>query len=81
MESCKHRHLVLLPNEGRRLRCRHCHLTIKEDELDTGYCPECFERCGKRHEDFEVVETASDQKIRYRCEACHAIIEYVALEI
>jgi len=76
MDSCKHHHLVLLPHSTQRMRCRHCHLTIKADELEGDYCPECYERSGLRRHDFELIET--EMSTRYRCEACHAIIEYVA---
>ncbi len=76
MTLCKHSHLVLLPEAPRRLRCRRCHLTIKAEELDQKYCPECFESSGKRYEDFEIVE--SEAGTRYRCEECHAVIEYIA---
>jgi hypothetical protein len=48
-------------------------LTIRSDELDGGYCPECFERTGRRHEDFETVPTSD--ATRYRCEDCGAIID------
>lgn len=75
MKQCKHNNLVLLPNTTKRLRCRHCHLTIKSDELDGNYCPECLESRGRRHADFETVE--AEESTRYRCEECHIIIEYV----
>ena len=73
MEKCNHKNLVLLPGPQKRLRCRHCHLTISVDELGDGHCPECFERSGDRRYDFEPVgaETVSTQ---YRCETCGAII-------
>jgi hypothetical protein len=51
-------------------------LTIKAQELNLKYCPECFENSGKRRADFEKIETGTN--IRYRCEDCHAIIEYLA---
>ncbi len=74
MDRCSHQHLILINESARRLRCRHCHLTIKEDELDLDYCPECFEAEGKKRYDFETIE--SQNTTRYRCESCHAIIEY-----
>jgi ribosomal protein L44E len=49
-------------------------LTIKEEELNNNYCPECYESSGKKHAEFEVIETK--ENIRYRCEDCHTIIEY-----
>lgn len=76
MTACKHTNLILLPGSARHLRCRHCHLTIKAEELEAGYCPECFEVSGKKHDDFETI--ASSDQTKYRCEACGAIIEYKA---
>lgn len=63
-----------MPEQGRRMRCRRCHLTIDADELEGGYCPECYEVDGVRHTDFEVLE--SPQRTRYRCEQCGAVIDY-----
>ena len=74
MTACKHKHLVLVPASAPRLRCRRCHLTLKADELVAGCCPECYERSGRRSKDFETL--LPDEKIRYRCEACGAIIVY-----
>lgn len=73
--SCRHLNLVLIPPPKSRLRCRHCHLTIAADELDGGYCPECYEASGKKRADFEAVEGVGDTKTRYQCEQCGAIIE------
>lgn len=73
--SCKHLTLVLLPERNNVLRCRHCHLTIDRDELHGGYCPECFERDGRRYYDFDSVESPDKGKICYRCEQCGLIIE------
>jgi hypothetical protein len=50
-------------------------LTIKAEDLDGGYCPECFEREGIRTEDFETVAPEENAPSRYRCESCGAIIE------
>ncbi len=75
MESCRHLHLVLLPQQKGRLRCRHCHLSIVKEELQDGYCPECFEETGKERYDFEEVQPSGTQKTRYQCEECGAIIE------
>jgi len=74
MVECPHKVLVLLPQSERRLRCRHCHLTISEKELGQGCCPECFEERGKRHTDFDVVDEAMP-KVRYQCETCSLLIE------
>ena len=75
MTSCRHQKLVLVGGQGKKLRCRHCHLTIDEKELGDGYCPECQEVYGVRRRDFEEVETKSTGKGRYRCEDCGALIE------
>jgi rubrerythrin len=76
MTSCTHLTLVLLPEKKNVLRCRHCHLTIKDDELrEQGYCPECFEVQGRRRYDFDAIETEDKEKIRYQCEQCGIIIE------
>lgn len=69
MNVCKHRNLLLLPPAHDRIRCRHCHLTIRRDELKGRFCPECYEAKGIKRFDFEeVVESAS--KVRYLCEDC-----------
>ena len=75
MDSCKHRYLELLPERKKRLRCRHCHLTITADELSDGYCPECFESQGRKRYDFEELKPIKTGKVRYRCETCGVIIE------
>jgi hypothetical protein len=77
MTSCRHQHLVLLPPEKNRLRCRRCYLTITPDELNDltgGYCPECFESQGIKQYDFEEIP-AEGEKTRYQCEECGVIIE------
>lgn len=74
MSECKHHNLTLLPQTAQRLRCRQCNLTIKADELEFDYCPECFEVSGKKRYDFEQV--VFGPKTQYRCENCGAIIEY-----
>jgi rubrerythrin len=75
MDSCRHLHLVLLPQAANKLRCRHCHLTITAEELNNGYCPECYHTHGRKNSDFEEVETSGDGKTRYRCEECGVIID------
>ncbi len=76
MTSCNHNSLVLLPGEKNRLRCQHCHLVIKAEDLQDGYCPECFEISGKRQYDFEEVADATKAGItKYRCEECGITIE------
>ena len=75
MEHCDHNKLVLITENESRLRCRHCNLTIKANELGGGYCPECYEESGVRRSDFEEIPAESSDIARYRCEKCHAIIE------
>lgn len=75
MSSCDHRTLVLLPGQKKRLRCRHCHLLIKAEELGNNCCPECFDARGEKRYDFEEVNTAETDVLRYRCEDCGVIIE------
>ena len=74
MTACRHHQLVLLPDTGNRLRCRHCHLTITSEELGDGYCPECYEIYGRKQYDFETVADGNPGITRYRCEECGAII-------
>ncbi len=74
MASCDHQNLMLLP-EKNRLRCQRCHLTIKAEELDGNYCPECLEIDGKKRYDFEDIATIKPGTVRYRCEGCGIIIE------
>ncbi len=75
MTDCKHDVLVLLPQKSGRLRCLHCHLTIKADELGDGYCPECFDTQGKRHFDFEEIKSSGKETTVYRCDECGIMIE------
>ena len=75
MHSCSHANLVQLPEKEKRMKCRHCHLTIKAEDLKQGYCPECFDRTGNKRYDFEAVEPKKSAVTRYRCEDCGIIIE------
>ena len=75
MASCEHRELILLPEQADRLQCRHCHLTIKADELSGDYCPECFEIHGEKRNDFEKIGAKDSAKSRYRCEKCGIMID------
>ena len=75
MTSCRHRQLVLLPVNHVRVRCRHCHLTIKATDLTSRYCPECFETNNTKRYDFEEIVTVESGSARYRCEECGVIIE------
>jgi len=74
MASCEHRELILLPEQADRLQCRHCHLTIKADELSGDYCPECFEIHGEKRNDFEKIAAKKIAKFRYKCEKCGIMI-------
>ena len=75
MTSCDHSNLLLLSERKSRLRCRNCHLTIAEDELGDGYCPECFDANGKKQYDFEPVQEPGEGKTIYRCEDCGIRVE------
>ncbi|MBT8339956.1 MAG: hypothetical protein HKP58_13345 [Desulfatitalea sp.] len=75
-KGCRHLNIALLPQRGERLRCRQCHLTLKAEELERGYCPECYEASGQRRNDFEII--SHDEQTKYRCEDCGAIIAYHA---
>jgi hypothetical protein len=75
MEPCRHKELVLVKKQGKKLRCRRCHLTIGEEELGEGFCPECREASGVRHRDFEEIESEDDGTVTYCCEACGALIK------
>jgi hypothetical protein len=77
MPSCTHRQLVLLPAQKARVRCRHCHLTINATDLDTRYCPECFETHRTKRYDFEEIATVETDEVRYRCEECGVLIVWL----
>lgn len=75
-DDCPHTHLTLIPPEVQvRLRCRRCHLTLPEDELSGGACPECLERDGRRRKDFERVEIQTAKTTRMRCETCGMVAD------
>jgi rubrerythrin len=75
MTSCSHKKLALLPEQKNRLRCRHCHLTIKADDIGDSYCPECFEIKGKKQYDFEELKEEKTGTTIYRCEGCGITVE------
>jgi transposase-like protein len=50
-------------------------LTIAEEELGDGYCPECFENSGSKRYDFEELGSGASDVARYRCEECGAVIK------
>ncbi len=73
MPTCSHNNLLLLAAPAPKLRCRHCHLTIRAEELDGGPCPECYEASGRRRYDFETLVEAPGSG-QYRCEDCGILI-------
>lgn len=75
MTSCNHSALELLPERKKTLRCRCCHLTIAEEEIGDGFCPECFANSGSKRYDFEELVATGDGIARYRCEQCGAIVK------
>jgi predicted RNA-binding Zn-ribbon protein involved in translation (DUF1610 family) len=76
MTSCNHSALELLPERKKTLRCRYCHLTIAEEEIGDGFCPECFANSGSKRYDFEgMAAVGAGIVARYRCEECGAIIK------
>ncbi|HJX08921.1 MAG TPA: hypothetical protein VJ733_00275 [Candidatus Binatia bacterium] len=75
MTSCNHSALELLPEIRKRLRCRYCHLTIAEEEIGAGFCPECFANSRSKRYDFEELVATGEGIARYRCEQCGAIVK------
>ena len=75
MSACPHRQLVLVRDTHARLRCRHCHLTIKAADLSAHYCPECFETTHTKRYDFDEVVPVDSGIVYYRCEMCGGMIE------
>jgi len=73
MAHCTHANIMLIPEDAGRLRCRHCHLTLKAEELENGYCPECLAISGQKRNDFEKIEPEKGIA-RYRCEECGAML-------
>ena len=73
MTCCAHTNIILIPGDTGRLRCRHCHLTLKTEELENGFCPECLAVNGHKRTDFEKIEPEK-KTVRYRCEACGALL-------
>lgn len=74
MPECLHKNLVVINIPMTKLRCQHCHLQITPEELDSGYCPECFEETGRKHYDFEEIQSGSSSVTEYRCEDCGVVI-------
>ncbi|MFZ1757421.1 MAG: hypothetical protein WBO46_13935 [Caldilineaceae bacterium] len=68
-ETCLHKNLVLLTEAKDRVRCRHCHLTIRSEQL-SGFCPECYETSGQKRNDFDAVEIQGNGKVQYECDDC-----------
>ena len=75
MASCAHTNLTRLPEPEKRLRCRHCHLSMTANDLEQDYCPECFEINGEKRYDFETLDAETSASVKYRCEDCGVIIE------
>lgn len=75
MPECLHKNLVLLKEPSGKLRCHHCHLTLATEELQDGFCPECYETSGKKRYEFDTIAAEHQGKTRYRCEDCGVIIE------
>jgi Zn finger protein HypA/HybF involved in hydrogenase expression len=75
MSGCKHTNIMLVPHSTSiRLRCRYCHLTIKQEDLEGEYCPECMAVNGQRRNDFETIEPREKASVQYRCEDCGAML-------
>ncbi len=74
MDACSHSNIVVVMEGLQRLRCRHCHLTLKPDELVHGYCPECYETDGRKRDDFEEIPDTGGNTPSYRCEDCGAAL-------
>jgi hypothetical protein len=74
MNSCNHTTLELLPARKSSLRCRYCHLTLAGEDLQAGYCPECFDVSGTKRYEFDEVKSREEAAARYRCDDCGAII-------
>lgn len=75
MDSCKHEILTLVQVKKKRLRCRHCHLTISADELGNGCCPECRDVHKIRRRDFDQLAEDDKDTTRYCCERCGLVVE------
>jgi len=75
MKSCKHEVLTLMQPKKTRLRCMHCHLTITEEELGSGCCPECLDVHKARRKDFEKIDGPDTGTTRYCCEKCGLVVE------
>jgi len=74
MQDCRHTHLIVFKDAGKRLRCRYCHLTLKPDELVHDYCPECFENGGQKHDAFDEIPMTGRDATHYRCEDCGSVL-------
>jgi hypothetical protein len=44
-------------------------------EAADGHCPECFERSGKRYDDFDEIDPPEGKQTAYRCEQCGVIVK------
>ena len=70
MSTCRHQKLVLIKQDKNKLRCTHCHLTINEEDLDSDFCPECWETDRIRRRDFKKIDQKENDSDTYRCEGC-----------
>jgi predicted RNA-binding Zn-ribbon protein involved in translation (DUF1610 family) len=74
MNSCNHTNLELLPVRKNTVRCRYCDLTLAVEDLQDGFCPECFDVSGTKRYEFDEVKSREEPAARYRCDDCGVII-------
>ncbi len=67
-----------MPQEMIKIRCENCHLTIKKDEIGDGFCPECYEKDGKKRYDFEELVPEKSSEIKYSCEDCGYVVKIMS---
>lgn len=75
MATCEHKNLVLIKKPEKKLRCRHCYLSIAPEELESDFCPECFETDGIKRREFDEISEEKGKADSYRCESCGELIE------
>jgi hypothetical protein len=56
------------------MRCRYCSLTLAAEDLQDGFCPECFAVSGRKRYEFEEIKGPQETSARYRCDRCGVII-------
>jgi len=74
MNSCNHTNLELLPERKNTVRCRYCDLTLAVEDLQDGFCPECFDASGAKRYEFDEVKSREESAARYRCDDCGIIV-------